>query len=244
MTVAIALVGGVPQITSHVWTDGAAALTAAFPGDCAAGNFIFVLAADRNRTYTTVPTDTLGTTYVVDHTGVETSSSVARVTIYRSTAALSSGGANTISLTHGFGDERQLVAVEVSSLATSPLDKTPAVSDATHWGTGNDTGTTTGTLSQADEIIFSLITGRSSAAFSSITTPSGFTGLGTAYMGGAATNNSPGDFAYQIVSATTAVAPTWGSSGSGVFNGAILTATYKGAAAGGGGKPYYAYAQQ
>lgn len=215
----------VVQNTTHSHA-AAAGLTCVFGSNITAGNWIFVLVCDKNRTTSTVPTDSLGTTYVADQTFRETAFGSWDACMYRSNA-VSAGGANTVTVAKAVSDDINAIAVEVSGLAASPLDLTPAGATGSNFGAGTDNGPATGILSQADEIIFAMITGRSTVQITALGTPSGFTALGTAYLGGTNSIDSAAHFAYQIVSATTSVQPAWISSGGSANVCAMITPTYK-----------------
>lgn len=200
-----------------------------------AGNFLIVVAMLHSRASSPVPTDSLGTTYVVDAEYAETAYTGWRVVVYRSSVALAAGGANTVTLARSAADEISLVAMEVSSLTSTPLDKTGS-NTATSYGTGNNTVTSTGTLTQADELAITVICGRcnNTAGFSTLPAPAGgWTDLGTAYLGDGTTANSPCHAAYKIVAATTALAPVWApteATANATPFAAMLTVTYKGGA--------------
>lgn len=228
----------VVQTTGHFQLSGAgsAAGTRAFSGNVVSGNTGIVLVGTRNRTASAVPTDTLGTTYVLDASYAETNFGAWQVAIYR--GVFPSSGANTVTLARNFADDLDMVCQEVASLVSSPLDKT-ATSTGANWGTAPDTVTSTGTLTQADEIVYVLAMGRcqqnTPVGFATLPAPTGFTDAGTAYLGDGTATNSPCHFAYKLVSATTAIAPTWSPTEAQTNtapSAALMTVTYKGGASG------------
>lgn len=201
-----------------------------FPGDVTAGNTIILLAITHNRAATTLPTDTRSTVYGKDYDYKETAYVGWGGAVYRGAAP--STGPCTITLTRDSSDEIDMIALELSSVTGSPLDKTVSATSVT-WGTANVTSPSTGTLSQADEIVFALINGRSSVAFTTLPAPSGFTALGSPNLGAGTFTDSPGHMAYQLVSSTSALAPVWAPTGGGANAtpiAAVLVVTYKGGA--------------
>lgn len=219
----------VVQTSSRVRTTGATNATV-FSTDITSGNTIIVICMNNSRGASVVPTDTLGNTYVLDHSYQETAYTGWRVAVYRTTST--TGGANTVSLTNNGASEISVVCHELSSVTGSPLDKTSNLTAVT-WGTANVTSTSTGTLTQADEIVYAIAMGRSSVAFTTLPAPSGYTDMGTAYLGGGTSTTSPCHAGYVITSATTAQAPVWAPTGGGSNStpyAAIVVVTYKGGA--------------
>lgn len=216
----------------------AAGGTSVFGGNVVAGNTGIVLCGTHDRVNSTVPTDSLGTTYVLDKEFKETTYSGWAVAVYR--GVFGSSGACTVTVPRSSAEELNVVCHELSSLVSSPLDISNTGTVSANWGTGSDTVTSTGTLGQADEIIYTLAMGRCDqtvpAGFSTLPPPTGFTSIGTAYLGDGTTTGSPCHFAYKLVSATTAVAPAWAATEAQTNlhpnAAALLTVTYKGGAAG------------
>jgi hypothetical protein len=216
----------------------AAGGTSVFSGNVVAGNTCIVLCGTHDRANATVPTDTLSTSYVLDKEFKETTYSGWAVAVYR--GVFGSSGACTVTVPRSSAEELSFVCEELSGLVSSPLDISNTGTVSANWGTGSDTVTTTGTLVQADEIIYTLAMGRCDqtvpAGFSTLPPPTGFTSIGTAYLGDGTTTGSPCHFAYKLVSATTAVAPIWSGTEAQTNlhpnAAALLTVTYKGGAAG------------
>jgi hypothetical protein len=121
------------------------------------------------------------------------------------TSDLPNGGVITVNC--GCSGDVSATAFSVSGIATSsPLDQTGSI---THGGTSSTsaTATTTGTLSQASEIVVG-VTGVGSGYTSGWTQGAGFTSIG------GETGNTKNIFtAYQVVSATTSI--SWTSSWTG-----------------------------
>jgi hypothetical protein len=211
-----------------------------FGSNVASGNTSIVLCGTHDRSNATVPTDTLGTVYVLDGSYLETTFSGWAIAVYR--GVFGSSGANTVTVPRASATEINVVCHELSSMAASPLDITPTTTGTTasNWGTASDTVTSTGTLSQADEIVYTLAMGRCdqtiATGFATLPPPSGFTSIGTAYLGDGTTTGSPCHFAYKLVSATTAVAPVWAATETQTSLqpfAAMATITYKGLATSG-----------
>jgi hypothetical protein len=200
-----------------------------------------VLVAGMARTTATVPTDTLGNTYVLDKAYVDSGYSTWSVAIYRTVCG--STGANTVTVTRAGSDHIDCVAEERDDIAATPLDMTSQANTA-NWGNGSDTHASTGTLSQADEVVYAMVCGRCTpgtapGTFTSLPAPTGFTDLGTQYLGAGTYTTPPSGLARMVVSATTALAPVWSPTISGTNNwptlGAMVVATYKLSGGGGGG---------
>jgi len=100
--------------------------------------------------------------------------------------------------------------IEAGGLLTSgSLDKTATLNPLTHWGTTPvGDATTTATLSQANELVVTVVGGRSNAQFTTLPAPSGFT-LIQNRLGANALFDSPAGMAYNVVSATTPITTTW-----------------------------------
>lgn len=201
-----------------------------FGSNVTVGNSLLLVALTHSRNAATLPTDTQGNTWVLDYSYKETAYVGWGVAVYRTTAG--STGACTITLTRDGSDEIDMIALEVSTVTGSPLDKTSGVTRST-FGVSDVTSATTGTLTQADELVIAGVMGRSSVAFSTLPPPTGFTSLGSANLGAGTFGNSPGHMAYMLVSATTALAPVWAPTGGGanIYGAsALLVVTYKGGA--------------
>lgn len=108
---------------------------------------------------------------------------------------------------------------------TSPLDKT-TTGEAPNNGTGTSISST-GALSQADEVAFALISSQFIWSFD--TSPSGYTQIHEE-TGTVSLNLMCSQASYQVVSATTALAPSWTHNTAGQGATAVL-ATFKQAAA-------------
>lgn len=217
------------QTTPRVRTTATSNATV-FGSNVTLGNTLLLIALTHSRAATTLPTDSQGNTWVKDYDYKETTYVGWGVAIYRAVA--SATGACTVTLTRDGSDEIDAIAMELSSVTGSPLDKTVSATTNT-WGTSNVTSPSTGTLTQADELVIACINGRSSVAFSTIPAPTGFTSLGSPNLGAGTFGDSPCHMAYQLVSATTALAPVWAPTGGGANAtpaGAVVVVTYKGGA--------------
>src|SRR5581483_8896990 len=189
-------IGTPVELGSHVGTTNSVITTA---NDSPAGNCIVVFAIDSSRTITGV-TDSAGNTYT--SSGV---TSAGNLSMWTSPNALHlpSGGTITISSQVNLGAHVMGYAVSVSGIATTtPVDIAPAVVPG---GPSTTPSKSTGTLSQASEIVFGVVTCATGTGF---TEASGFStdGQVTNWPG----NSRDFHFAYQIVNATTSVtyAPT------------------------------------
>lgn len=205
-------------------------VTCTFGSDVTIGNTLVLVALTHTRTATTLPTDSQSNVWVKDFDYKETADVGWGVAIYR--AVVGSTGACTVTLTRDGSDEIDMIAMELSSVTGSPLDKTSSVTRGT-WGISDVTSASTGTLTQADELVIAAVIGRSSVAFSTIPAPTGYTSLGTANLGNGTFGNSPCHMAYKLVSATTAEAPVWAPTGGGSNSfgpAALVVVTYKGGA--------------
>lgn len=138
-------------------------------------------------------------------------------------AAVSSSATITATLSSSNIDPGYLAAAYVRNVKSSPVDKSSSFQQ-TGPGTAFSSGST-GTLTQANEVAFGVIGGYTSPAVStSITEGSGFTTLVTLNNG--ASTRYFLNFAYQIVSATTALnyQPTTSANAFGIS----LITTFKG----------------
>jgi len=119
-------------------------------------------------------------------------------------------GTFTITATQGAVSEMNCEGIEAGGLLTSgSLDKTATLNPLTHWGTTPvGDATTTATLSQANELVVTVVGGRSNAQFTTLPAPSGFT-LIQNRLGANALFDSPAGMAYNVVSATTPITTTW-----------------------------------
>lgn len=185
-----------------------AAANTAFPSNVTAGSRLVVLAMCKNRAGTVVPTDTLGNTYILD--GIYTETGFGSWSVHAYSTVSGSAGANTVQLSASGADEITIIAQELPSGTVK--DKTGSGAGS-NWGTGSDTVPTTGTLTYSNSVVYTLAMGRctqtTSVGFATLPAPSGYTGLGTAYLGDGTATNSPCHAAYQVVSTTTALTPTW-----------------------------------
>jgi hypothetical protein len=115
-----------------------------------------------------------------------------------------------------------MIVCEISGLAPSPLDVTAI--GATGQSTAPAPGTS-GTLAQAIEIAFAVFVTRNSTV-QAITRPSGYTNILSEITPNSTNNdNIQGSVDYRIVSATTALNPTYGISNSSYW--AACQATFK-----------------
>lgn len=190
---------------------GVITLTAAV----ATGNLIVVAAHASVTTAISTVTDSKGNTYVVDNTSGTTRR--AAIASAQCTIALAINDTITVTYASASSATRTQIAFSVSGLATSSaLDKAPTASTGTvaAWGGG-----LTGTLTQADEIIFGVVT----RGGSTTSTPGGsFTEVEDTNV-----NSLTCGTVYQIVSATTSLNPggTFAASGTAWDS---VTASYKG----------------
>lgn len=213
----------------------------AFGSNVVSGNSVLVFVSGRNFNGA-VPTDTLGTTYALDTSFTETSFSAWSVWVFRGVLASSGADSVTVSVA-GLPDQIDVICQEVASLAASPLDKT-VTSTGGNWGTAPDIIPTTGALTQAEEIVYSLAMGRCqqtpAVGFATLPVPTGFagvfTGIGSPNLGNGTATISPNHFAYQIVNSVTGSTVTWSPTEAQVNtapSAALLTVTYKGVASSG-----------
>jgi hypothetical protein len=116
----------------------------------------------------------------------------------------------------------QFMASEVTGDANVAVDKTSTNT------TGTIVATTSGTLSQANEIVFVVAGADGSQNWTGGTysnPPTGFTNLSSNTSSG----HGPYAFVYQVVNATTALAPSWGAP-TNTGNVGIVLATFEGSA--------------
>jgi hypothetical protein len=185
-----------------------------------AGDFVIVGAGGSANGVITGVTDSKGNTYAVDKTDATLRGN--GIASSKIGTALAVSDTITVTFTTSASSRRHAWAASVSGLDTTTwLDKINAASGTT----GAWNGGASGTLTQADEIVFAngfhATTGTSTPA-------TNYTEL---YDFGDA--GSTLSSVYRIVAATTSETPggTWSASGS---QWDAVTATYKGAAAGGG----------
>jgi hypothetical protein len=143
--------------------------------------------------------------YQLVHASIDTGGVAWWVALY--IAPISLGGSLTITLENHGGDNMAAVAFEVSGL--NGVADVIVSGNTTAWGNGVE-ALSSGTLAQADEIVFSLITGRNDQLVT-LTTPSGFT-PGAVNNGSGSYTAPASGIAYKITSATTAVVGAWTSS--------------------------------
>lgn len=203
----------------HATGVSAPPMTATFPGSTTVGNLIVVFVQSYNGTPGTGSvTDNKSNTYTRNYS---TASGLLTISVY--SAPITTGGASHV-ITLGSGvDIANLDVVEVSGAAASSyFDK--SVSNAAT-STGPYTSGSTGTLSQADEIVIVGV-GVDTGEFQQITEDASYTLIGEFLNG---TAGFVSNAAYKIVSATTAINHSWTSTyGSNPwFAGAV---TYKAAA--------------
>jgi len=203
-------------------------------GGVAQGNFIIVRGKYASDTITVSGiADTGGNTYTVDVTlGSSGGNDTAFIASAQVTTALTNG--NTIVVTLSGGKQAYVEATEFSGIATSSaLDKVKSQLQAygTPWSS-----TATAMTSQDDELCIGLYspTGNQSS------TPEG---TWTEETDVAPANGAGGRYIsqYKIVSSAAAYQAQGTLAAS--DGGPAMIATYKGAAAGGGGNPWYAYQQ-
>lgn len=223
------------QLSARGHSSGANA-TGAFGSSCTSGSTIIVCVCAMSRTTSTVPTDTLGNTYVLDRAYTETNYGTWSTAVYRATCG--SSGPNTVTISRASSDSIDFIADERDDLTASPFDKY-SETNGTNWGNSPDTSASTGTLSQADEVVYALATGRCTpGTFTALPAPSGFTTLGTNYLGSGTYTTPPAGIARQVVSSTSALAPVWSPTMSGsndwAYLSSLLVVTYKVSGGGGG----------
>lgn len=169
-------------------------------------------------------TDNKGNTYVVTHR--ENSADNNSMSFFAEAVNVTGGADVTVTVSFGTPNgwnAVQMLLIEIGNVSSAPKDKITTSFPSAGTSTA---ATTTGTLSQADEIAVAVISGFGD----NITTPSGWTLLATAnQLGG---DNPVGAvwIGYDVVSATTALAPTWTHDSAAM---ATILRTYKAAETGG-----------
>ena len=169
-------------------------------------------------------TDNKGNTYVVTH---KENSADNNSMSFLAEAVNVTGGAD-VSVTVSFGTANgwnavQMLLVEIGNVTSSPKDIITTSSPAAGTSTA---ATSTGTLSQTDEIAVAVISGFGD----SITDPASWTKLASADQ---VTGDNPAGavwVGYRAVTATTALAPTWTHASAAM---ATILRTYKAAETGG-----------
>jgi hypothetical protein len=165
-------------------------------------------------------TDNKGNSYVVTHR--ENVADNNAMSFFAEAVNVTGGADVTVTLTFGTPNgwnSVQMLLIEVGNVSPAPKDKLTTSFPALGVTTA---ATTTGTLSQADEIAIAVISGFGD----SITTPSGWTQLATANQ---VTGDNPAGavwIGYDAVTATTALVPTWGHDSAAM---ATILRTYKAA---------------
>jgi hypothetical protein len=196
--------------------------TIASTGTIANGSTLVVAGSvwnfENQPTWISSVTDNKGNTYTVTH---RESGADDNAMVFLAEAVNVTGGSD-VSITINFGTANgwnsiQYVVAEITNVEASPFDK---LVTGTSFNTTSITPTSTGTLSQTDEIAIAVVGGYANAT----STPSGWTEL--AYADQVLGDNPCGSFwfGYDVVTANTAIQPTW-THNTGSF-GAILR-TYK-----------------
>jgi hypothetical protein len=193
-----------------------------------AGSLMNVLVASFGNGNAPTVTDNQGNTYVEDVGVSFLGNTNYRVSIFRA-YNIATGSPFKITVTGALGSGNYLTwgAVEARNVKTSAaLDKTSSAHSSSA-GTSQSSGST-GTLSQADEIALCIF-GSDATDGSFSATPSGFTEL---FHDGTGSTDVVAWGGYQVVSATTALNPSWTFSSTGDMAAAIATYEGSGAATG------------
>lgn len=128
----------------------------------------------------------------------------------------------------GTGNYLEFSAQEWSSFASSALDKT----NGNNAASDSPTSGSTGTLSQADELVIGVVGTYNGHSDVGIDPPSGYTNLSLFQNEGSTVGHSAD---YMIVSATTAQNISWGTVFDNLVPWGACVATFKAAGGGGGG---------
>lgn len=121
-----------------------------------------------------------------------------------------SSGTNSVTINLTAGGGGYMVLVEWSGMLSSALDVSPAASNVTNGSTAGSNSIASGTLAQANEVIFSVLAENTSGAGTSTgglsAPPAGFIDLFTS-------SDSSGDFlydfCYKVVSSTAGATASW-----------------------------------
>lgn len=190
----------------------------AFPGNVTAGNTVIIAMNHFSSVAAEITGITVsGTTAVKDITKTDGTGNYAQ--IWRATNC--AGGSATIAVTFsGAGNYISFSAEEWDNITTtSPLDQT---------GTGGPTSsaapsvTSTGSTSQADEVVYAVFTDYVGTSWTSSTPPSGYT---ETYEETNGTVHEAGSAAYRVVAATGSQTATFATGSSVSWISAM--ATYK-----------------
>lgn len=121
-----------------------------------------------------------------------------------------SSGSNTVTISFSAGGGGPMVLVEWSGMSPGALDVHPAASNVTNGSTAGSNSIASGTLSQANEVIFAVLLENSSGAGSANV---GLTNPPTGFVSVAVSQDSSGStawgVAYKVVSATTTQTASW-----------------------------------
>ncbi len=195
--------------------------TSVFPSAPLVGNTIIVTVWTWNDNLSgDTVSDNYGNTYTRDVSSWNTSAGAFGTAIFHATV-VATGATFTLSTSNG---AHVITGIEMAGLASPALDTTASNFGSTASGTTGSTGT----LAQADEIAIVVATQEFIDGTESIGIPTGFT-----LIQRETDNNGSqaGVSSYQIVSATTALNPSFTLDGASAWSACI--ATYKGASGGG-----------
>lgn len=184
-----------------------------------AGNTIWVGVSDASGQGSLTISDNKGNTYTQIGT-TQTNASGSQLRRYYC-ANIAGGSGHTVTATWGSNSDAVVAVLELAGVQSSPLDVSSQGADANPPWT-----TTTPTLSQADSVAVSMASGATNGTWSE---SSGFTidqqeGNSSLYWTAAAGS--------RVVSATTALTPSWTISGGG-SDASVSCDVFKAAAAGG-----------
>ena len=212
-------------------------LATSFASLPSAGNMIVVLVSAWRSSAANISsvTDNQGNTYTkaIDRNGGNGGLSEASIWYCASIGSPSGIHTITTNATAGVDNYIVVIASEVSGQDTSaPLDASTSAAIST---TGDVATGTTGTLSQANEIVFIAASVSGSSSNITIDTPATYTRIGVqqdsnTYIGF--------EGSYKIVAATTAVVGQWSHDNTGQDEASGVIATFKAAA---GGDPISAF---
>lgn len=195
--------------------------TSVFPSAPLVGNTIIVTVWTWNDNLSgDTVSDNYGNTYTRDVSSWNTSAGAFGTAVFRATV-VATGASFTLSTSNS---AHVITGIEMAGLASPALDTTAGNFGSTASGTTGSTGT----LAQADEIAIVVATQEFIDGTESIGIPTGFT-----LIQRETDNNGSqaGVSSYQIVSATTALNPSFTLDGASAWSACI--ATYKGASGGG-----------
>lgn len=191
------------QSTSAAIAGGAATVT--LNGVSASNTLVLILGVDAGPS---TPNTPAGFTPSNVPAAFSSSGSAVSAAILHNQAP--SSGTNAVSVTYTAGGTGLAFLLEWSGMTASALDVAPAASNVTNGGTAGSNSIASGTLAQANEVIFALLmsndTGSGTANVGISDPPSGFTSL---FAQQDSTSFGPMQISYNVVSSTAGATASW-----------------------------------